>query len=207
MKNNETTLINEQGNCRGIKLIVRDTPRPKDNLIQVRFERTDPVLDGSHFEMFLTPSEFCDLLEPIRDIYFNVKSRHYDDSTKEVRELFASQKQLDFWGSDDKEEVLVSLEMDISDNIEFKRWVRGSADHAQWLYHTLCNNEFVHKETGKIWSCTWRYAGGLVSDVVCKGDYINWYCSGNEGNLRTEIVEWFDKLGWVPHEDEDMKYV
>lgn len=196
MKDNKTTMINDEGACRGIKLIVRDTPRPQDNLIHVRFERTDEILQGSHFEMFLSPTDFCDLFEPIRDVYFNVKGRYYDDITKEAREKLAAQKQLDFWSADDKDSVIVSLEMDISDNVEFKRWIREDETRAQHLYHTLCNNDFVHKETGKHWGCSWRYAGGLVSDVLCKGDYLSWYCSGGEGFVDEQIEEWFNRMGW-----------
>lgn len=197
MKDNKTTRINEIGSCRGIKVIIRDTPRDADNLIQVRFERNDPVLDGSHFEMFLSPTEFCDLFEPVRNSYFNIKHRHYDDVTTQIRQEIADQKQLDFWSADNKTEVAVSLEMDISDNVEFKRWVRESADHAQHLYHTLCNNDFIHRETGKMWHCSWRYAGGLVADVLCQGDYLNWYCSGNEGAVDQQIETWFNRMGWT----------
>jgi hypothetical protein len=206
MKNNKTTRVNDIGSCRGIKLIVRDTPREDDNLIQVRFERSDEVLQGSHFEMFLSPADFCDLFEPIRDSYFNIKYRYYDDITKEIREQIEKQKQLDFWTADDKNDVITSLEMNISDNVEFKRWIREDESRAQHLYHTLCNNDFVHKETGKMWSCSWRYAGGLVADVLCRGDYLNWYCSGNEGAVDEQIAEWFEKMGWAVHEDIEEGY-
>jgi hypothetical protein len=201
MKDNHTTRIDEKGSCRGISVLIRDTPRPQDNLIQVRFERRDEVLDGSHFEMFLSPAEFCDLFEPIRDIYFNIKNRERAESLQPLIEQF--KKQPNLFTADDKDEVKVSLEMDISDNVEFKRWIREDETRAQHLYHTLCNNEFEHRDTGKRWTCSWRYAGGLVSDVLCKGDYLSWYCSGSEGHLDEEIVEWFCKMGWTPIEEND----
>lgn len=202
MKDNQTVRIDEKGSCRGISVMIRDTPREQDNLIQVRFERTDETLDGSHFEMFLSPNEFCELLEPIREAFFNVKSRERTARIAPLIEAMSRQKQLDFFKADDKNEVRVSLEMNISDNFEFKNWIRSDEKNAQALYHTLCNNVFYHRETGKEWHCSWRYAGGVVSDVLCKGDYLSWYCSGEEGHLDEQIVEWFDKMGWEPVEQE-----
>jgi len=55
--------------------------------------------------------------------------------------------------------------------------------YAQHLYAALCNNDFTPNDvwpilTDKRWSCSWRHAGGIVSNVCEKGDYIDWYCSG-----------------------------
>ena len=54
-------------------------------------------------------------------------------------------------------------------------------DHyAQNLYAVLCNNQFRKEDmvVGQYWSCSWRYAGGIVADIRGEGDYIDWYCSG-----------------------------
>lgn len=61
--------------------------------------------------------------------------------------------------------------------------VRNSDVYAQNLYAAMCNNNFQKNEfmpllAGKTWSCSWRYAGGIVADMQEKGDYIDWYCSG-----------------------------
>jgi len=61
--------------------------------------------------------------------------------------------------------------------------VKGDEVYAQHLYAALCNNSFTKNEvwpilTEKKWSCSWRYAGGIVADMQEKGDYIDWYCSG-----------------------------
>jgi hypothetical protein len=47
----------------------------------------------------------------------------------------------------------------------------------------MCNydfqkNDFMIRLADKTWSCSWRYAGGIISDMQEKGDYIDWYCSG-----------------------------
>lgn len=70
--------------------------------------------------------------------------------------------------------------------------VRTSEVYAQNLYAAMCNNEFqkiavedtpenivqVLKDGLTTWSCSWRYAGGIIADMQEEGDYINWYCSG-----------------------------
>jgi hypothetical protein len=80
-----------------------------------------------------------------------------------------------------------NLERDLKD----ARWlvdkVRSSDSYAQNLYAALCNNAFRKLEVVPIlrddaWSCTWRYAGGLVADIRCEGDYMDWYCSGIKGD-------------------------
>jgi hypothetical protein len=55
--------------------------------------------------------------------------------------------------------------------------------YAQNLYAALCNSYFIKNElwpllTEKKWSCSWRYAAGIVANMQEKGDYIEWYCSG-----------------------------
>jgi hypothetical protein len=67
----------------------------------------------------------------------------------------------------------------------------------------------------EVWSCTWRYAGGIVADMRGEGDYIDWYCSGMgdglgngdsdgtkgfvaESVITDEIANDLYQLGWVP---------
>ena len=94
--------------------------------------------------------------------------------------------------------------------------------YAQNLYAAMCNNDFVRNDvwpllTDKRWSCSWRYAGGIIADIQEKGDYIDWYCSGITGNntrtsgyvgegfITDEIKNDLKKLGWViiPYKDDD----
>ena len=117
------------------------------------------------------------------------------------------------------------------DNLEYDlrstRWICDSAKnnktYAQNLYAALCNNDFQKNEVwnrleGKTWSCSWRYAGGIVADMCEEGDYINWYCSGiqgepdedwidlghvPEGTVTDQIREDLFRLGWLVLEPED----
>jgi hypothetical protein len=61
--------------------------------------------------------------------------------------------------------------------------VSGDDVYAQNLYAAMCNNEFQRNDMIPIlkdqtWSCSWRYAGGIIADMRERGDYIDWYCSG-----------------------------
>ena len=97
--------------------------------------------------------------------------------------------------------------------------VRTSDTYAQNLYAAMCNNGFIKNDVWPIllekeWSCSWRYAGGIIADMREKGDYIDWYCSGigeglgngdidgtknyvGEGCITDEIKEDLLKLGWI----------
>lgn len=108
------------------------------------------------------------------------------------------------------------------------KWVcdkaKASESYAQNIYAALCNQDWQKNEVwpllkGETYSCSWRYAGGIVADMREEGDYINWYCSGicgeqgidyeppltfvSEGTVTEEIREDFFKLGWIPVNEHD----
>jgi hypothetical protein len=96
--------------------------------------------------------------------------------------------------------------------------VRSSVRYSQNLYAAMCNREFYQPKDDEMttihiladtlsqnaWTCSWRYAGGIIADMRGNGDYIDWYCSGiknyseSEGKLRDvlklteEQKEWYD---------------
>lgn len=108
-----------------------------------------------------------------------------------------------------------SLERDMKDAAWFVAKVRDSESYAQNVYAALCNNAFQKLELmpvlkDEVWSCTWRYAGGLVAAIRCEGDYMDWYCSGiqaeipgyvGEQTITDELREDIKQLGWVEVED------
>ena len=127
---------------------------------------------------------------------------------------------------------LNNLEYDLRSN----KWICDKAkareDYAQNIYAALCNQDWQRNDVwpllaGQTYSCSWRYAGGIVADMREEGDYIDWYCSGikggvreqdfdsmtpeeiqryqwmdkhfvSEGHITDEIREDFFKLGWIP---------
>lgn len=55
-----------------------------------------------------------------------------------------------------------------------------------------------------LYSCSWRYAGGLVADMRDKGeDYLDFYCSGHEGQVNETVAYWLNKLEWFVDEEEE----
>lgn len=102
--------------------------------------------------------------------------------------------------------------------------------YAQNLYAALCNMRWQRREVMPIlkdeyWSCSWRYAGGIIADIREEGDYLDWYCSGiaggdepdvykdahdlkrksyvPEGQVTEEIRADLEALGWQPLEWQD----
>ena len=75
--------------------------------------------------------------------------------------------------------------------------------YAQNLYAALCNMQWQPTEVvpilkEELWSCTWRYAGGLIAEIREQGDYMDWYCSGIGG--IDDIVDLYNGVdkGFVP---------
>ena len=84
-----------------------------------------------------------------------------------------------------------NMEYDLRSN----KWICDKAkareEYAQNLYAAICNNEFRKNEVwpilkGETWSASWRRAGGIISDMLEEGDYIDWYCSGINNDLSDE---------------------
>lgn len=76
-----------------------------------------------------------------------------------------------------------NLEWDLRTTDWILTKVRNSESYAQNLYAAMCNNDFIKREMWPVlkeqkWSCSWRYAGGIVAHMRQEGDYIDWYCSG-----------------------------
>ena len=76
-----------------------------------------------------------------------------------------------------------NMEYDLRTSDWMLEKVRSNEAYAQNLYAAMCNNEFQKNDflprlKGETWSCSWRYAGGIIADMRQEGDYIDWYCSG-----------------------------
>lgn len=119
---------------------------------------------------------------------------------------------------DDPEWQVDNLEYDLRSTDWICDKVKGSKAYAQSLYAALCNNDFVNSDMfnilkGNYWSCSWRYAGGIIADMREEGDYIDWYCSGiindlsrvTEGTVTDEVREDLKKLGWFVVDEETNK--
>jgi len=129
----------------------------------------------------------------------------------------------------DQDQIKLSDPKWQKDNLEYdlrsNKWIcdkaKSNKTYAQNLYAALCNQAWQKNDVWTLlkdqrWSCSWRYAGGIVAHVRESGDYIDWYCSGiqgepdddwidlghvPEGTVTDEIREDFFKLGWLPVTD------
>ena len=123
-------------------------------------------------------------------------------------DLFENMSRLQEQREADPEWAKNNLEYDLKSTDWILEKVRASEAYSQNLYAAMCNNDFQKLEVIPIlkrdlWSCSWRYAGGIIADMRQEGDYIDWYCSGMgglnqdyDGNETNE--EWQGKTRYVP---------
>lgn len=76
-----------------------------------------------------------------------------------------------------------NLETELKNSPIIQEKVKNGNIYSQNLYAALCNNQFQKHEimsilTDELWSCSWRYAGGIVAQIKGEGDYMDYYCSG-----------------------------
>lgn len=80
--------------------------------------------------------------------------------------------------------------------------VRAVDSFARELYGALCNMRWRRigdADREHLASMSWRMAGGVVADLYGEGgDYIDWYCSGNEGEVSERVRARLAALGWEP---------
>ena len=146
--------------------------------------------------------------------------RHSGDELDEALERLRNQDQANIT---DPEWQKNNLEYDLRST----KWIcdraKSTKTYAQNLYAAMCNQDWQRNDVwpllkGETWSCSWRYAGGIVADMREEGDYIDWYCSGiqgepdadwvdlghvSEGTVTDQIREDLFQLGWIPKERDD----
>lgn len=77
-------------------------------------------------------------------------------------------------------------------------------EYAQAFYAALCNIQWKKVGTDYIYDCSWRYAGGLVASMRYKREnYLDFYCSGNEGKVRKDIEKDLNDLNYYAITYED----
>ena len=109
------------------------------------------------------------------------------DHVDEMTEFYQSWQ--DHKRSQEQEEAWQqnNLEYDLRSTEWICAKVRASEGYAQNLYAAMCNRDFQKIDVwpmlrGQTWSCSWRYAGGIVADMCGQGDYMDWYCTGIRGD-------------------------
>jgi len=138
------------------------------------------------------------------------------EDTDPTFDLFKTWDQLKREQEQDPEWQKNNLEYDLRNTDWIIVKVRESDGYAQNLYAAMCNTDFTKNDIWPIlqentWSCSWRYAGGIIADMREQGDYMDWYCSGigsensdvREGIVTDEIREDLLKLGWIVRADDE----
>lgn len=111
------------------------------------------------------------------------KTPENDEDTRAMVEYYESWDEKEDAQEADPEWRKDNLEWDLRTTDWILEKVRSNDAYAQNLYAAMCNNDFIKREMWPIlkdqkWSCSWRYAGGIIAHMQQKGDYIDWYCSG-----------------------------
>lgn len=109
-------------------------------------------------------------------------------------------------------------DFDLEKELKSCKWIVDKIKRLEYyrqnLYAALCNNEFQKIETwnilkDRVWSCSWRYAGGIIADIYGSGDYLDYYCSGivtqdekghnfvQESIITDEIAQDLKSIGWA----------
>jgi hypothetical protein len=142
------------------------------------------------------------------DAYVKRCEEEGKEPSEDYLELYKSARQRDEENMVNPEWQKDNMEYDLRSTAWILEKVRASDSYAQNLYAAMCNNDFIKREMWPIlkeqkWSCSWRYAGGIVADMRQEGDYIDWYCSGM-GGLNQEYdnketnEQWQKRTGYVP---------
>jgi len=125
----------------------------------------------------------------------NLKEGRMNQETYDMmREYWQKGKDRDAIPTND----LPDLEYELRTNDHIHNKCIVSEDYCKDLYSALCNNEFT--KGSKTCSYTWRTVGGIIANILEKGDYIDWYCSGNEGFITEEIKQDLENMGWFAYE-------
>jgi hypothetical protein len=134
-----------------------------------------------------------------------------DEATREMVQYYKDADAREAAREADPEWQKDNMEYDLRTTDWILSKVRLSETYAQNLYAAMCNNGFIKLDVMPIlkneeWSCSWRYAGGIVAHMRQQGDYIDYYCSGigasseghvGEGCITEEIREDLQRLGWM----------
>jgi hypothetical protein len=66
------------------------------------------------------------------------------------------------------------------------------------LYGALCNMQWQREDMDAPASISWRHAGSVVADLVGRGGcYLDYYCSGSEGEVSERVQAALGDLGWT----------
>lgn len=176
---------------------------PSTDQFEIDICRTDNEgkLKFNSYKMFLSREQFKEFTYFFDDINRHVSIRESRKLVEELRQEINAEadKQIDFFEVDDDhvDTKKPNLFRDIIDSQTIKNKMRASKLYCKKFYAAMCNTNVYKVGAEGEWGVSWRSAGGLVADILGEGDYLNWYCSGNEGFVDDEIADDLNEIGWV----------
>lgn len=152
-------------------------------------------------EFFLSEEDFSKFAHFFDDCNRQISIRRSHSVVEELRRewIQEAEKQTDFV-EDDSDHVSLdtpNLFRDIIDSQTIKNKMRASKSYCKKFYAAMCNTNVYKVGAEGEWGMSWRSAGGLVADILGEGDYLDWYCSGNEGFVDDEIADDLNEISWV----------
>ncbi len=166
-------------------------------------ESEDEPLEFNQTEMFFDEEQLVELFDKLDDIRRKISIRRQHKFVEEIRTDINARadKQENLFKSDTDHVNLQApnLYREIIDGDTIKTKMRSSKDYCLRFYATLCNNG-LRKGTHDT-GYSWRSTGALVADILGEGDYLDWYCSGNEGRVDEEVEADLKEIGWVVESD------
>ena len=101
---------------------------------------------------------------------------------------------------------MIKIKHQFEEDIKKIKPLLDNEKFAKELYSALCNMQWINiEDSTKKYSCSWRYAGGLVAELRERGEsYMDFYCSGNEGYVSPLVETILKEIGWIqyPYDDE-----
>jgi len=108
------------------------------------------------------------------------------------------------------EQDLAGLAPELASDPDFTRGLYAALCNTFWLrkdktyQESEGNKQILINEDGEeAYGISWRRAGGLASDIFHYGqvrsgrNYLEYYCSGNEGHVGDRVAKALDGLGWM----------
>lgn len=147
-----------------------------------------------------------------KDGYVKRQAEKNEPVSQEYLKMFEQILEREEHKFDDLESRKNNLEYDLLTTEWILNKVRACKVYSQNLYAAMCNREFTKLDVIPVlkeekWSCSWRYAGGIIANMRQTGDYIDWYCSGIRDNydggyvgesvVTDEIEKDLNRLGWA----------
>jgi len=80
----------------------------------------------------------------------------------------------------------------------FTKQLRENEEFGKELWSALANVDWLHEDDENKTKCgySFRSAGALIASMLCRGDYMDWYCSAPDGVVSEHIANAMQSKGW-----------